>query len=97
MTETSNAIYNFKNHIMTNAQKVIIKNLEKAIRDNHEDEEAVEPVIKAFKALVISKSPLIVPVEITNDIPDDWEGLDVDDKITLKEDIHFHQAKYLLL
>ena len=90
MTETSNAIYNFKNHIMTNAQKVIIQNLEKAIMDNHEDEEAVEPVIKAFKALVISKSPLIVPVEITNDIPDDWEGLDVGDKITLKEDIHFH-------
>ena len=90
MTETSNAIYNFKNHIMTNAQKVIIQNLEKAIMDNHEDEEAIEPVIKAFKALVISKSPLIVPVEITNDIPDDWEGLDVGDKITLKEDIHFH-------
>ena len=90
MTETSNAIYNFKNHIMTNAQKVIIQNLEKAIMDNHEDKEAVEPVIKAFKALVISKSPLIVPVEITNDIPDDWEGLDVGDKITLKEDIHFH-------
>lgn len=74
--------------MMTNTQKIIIKNLEKAIRDNHEDGEAIEPVIVAFKALVLSKCPLIVPVEITNDLPDEWESLEVGDELALKDDFH---------
>ena len=63
MTETSNAIYNFKNHIMTNAQKVIIKNLEKAIRDNHEDEEAVD-MVKYKEAYGLASKVVSVMQEI---------------------------------
>lgn len=88
MAETSNVIYNFQNHIMTNVQRVIIKNLENTISDDHNNVGDGKTLINSFKALVLSKCPLIIPVEITNDLPDDWEGLEAGDELTLKDDIH---------
>ena len=89
MTDKNNIIFNFQNHIVTNQQKAIIKEVERAIHKHLQTNESIEPVIKAFKALILSKCPLIVPVEITNNLSDDeWQDLEEGDELTLKDDLH---------
>lgn len=88
MTETSNIIYNFQNYIMTDSQRKIMKILEQALSDNYKNEQAADPIIKVFRELIISKCPLIVPVDITTDIPDDLLYLNEGDELTLKDELH---------
>lgn len=88
MTETSNIIYNFQNYIMTDSQRKIMKSLEQALSDNYKNEQAADPIIKVFRELIISKCPLIVPVDITTDVPDDLLYLNEGDELTLKDDLH---------
>lgn len=83
------AFYNIQNDIMDNNQSNLLREVEKEIhRSHHEDsDEQALDLLKSFVNIVKAKCSIIIPVEATDDMPEDWVGLNQGDEFTLKDDV----------
>ena len=65
------------------------KEVEKEIhRSYHEDnDEQALALLNAFVNIVKAKCAIIIPVDFSDDMPEDWVGLNEGDIFTLKDDV----------
>ena len=86
---TDKAFYNIQNDIMNNNQSNLLREVEKEIhRSYHEDnDEQALALLNAFVNIVKAKCAIIIPVDFSDDMPEDWVGLNEDDTFTLKDDV----------
>ena len=85
------AFYNIQNDVMDNNQISLIREVEKSIHRSYQensDEQAIA-LLNAFVNIVKAKCSVIIPVECTDDLPEDWVGLNQGDEFTLKDDVRF--------
>ena len=86
---TDKAFYNIQNDIMDNNQSNLLREVEKEIhRSYHEDnDEQALALLNAFVNIVKAKCSIIIPVDFSDDMPEDWVGLNEGDTFTLKDDV----------
>ena len=84
---TDKALYNIQNDIMDNNQSNLLREVEKEIRRSyHEDsDEQTLSLWNAFVNIVKAKCAIIIPVDFSDDMPEDWVGLNEGDTFTLKD------------
>ena len=88
---TDKALYNIQNDIMDNNQSNLLREVEKEIHRsyNEDSDEQAIALLNAFVNIVKAKCSVIIPVECTDDLPEDWVGLNQGDEFTLKDDVRF--------
>ena len=86
---TDKAFYNIQNDIMDNNQSNLLREVEKEIhRSHHKDsDEQALALLNAFVNIVKAKCSIIIPVDFSDDMPEDWVGLNEGDTFTLKDDV----------
>ena len=78
---TDKALYNIQNDIMDNNQSNLLREVEKEIHRsyNEDSDEQAIALLNAFVNIVKAKCSVIIPVECTDDLPEDWVGLNQGD------------------
>lgn len=86
---TDKAFYNIQNDIMDNNQSNLLREVEKEIhRSHHKDsDEQALALLNAFVNIVKAKCSIIIPVDFSDDMHEDWVGLNEGDIFTLKDDV----------
>lgn len=86
---TDKAFYNIQNDIMDNNQSNLLREVEKEIhRSHHKDsDKQALALLNAFVNIVKAKCSIIIPVDFSDDMPEDWVGLNEGDTFTLKDDV----------
>ena len=74
---------------MDNSQSNLLREVEKEIhRSHHKDsDEQALALLNAFVNIVKAKCSIIIPVDFSDDMPEDWVGLNEGDTFTLKDDV----------
>lgn len=84
-----NAIFNIKNDTMNSKQINFVRELEKAIHRSYQidNDDTSRTLMNALTNVVKGKCAIIIPVDYTDGMPDDWVGLNEGDELTLENDI----------
>lgn len=86
---TDKAFYNIQNDMMDNNQSNLLREVEKEIHRSYNEDSDKQAIalLNAFVNIVKAKCSIIIPVDFSDDMPEDWVGLNEGDTFTLKDDV----------